>query len=350
MAIAKPVPDPGVSLDELWAEHGPAVALVLADGELPRSWPLIRDRLDLATGQKDGWASGLGWYTDLDAAMAEARAAGRAVLSLRMLGRLDEDLSCANSRLFRTLLYPDPAVNAVLRQRYVLHWQSVRDVPVMTIDAGDGRVLRRTITGNSLHLVIDPDDGAVLDVMPGLVDAPTFATWLTDAADANGPPTERFARIAQDRSPWQTPPVEDDAEAAMRLATSKLVIEGPAFRTIRDDDSQEKIMIRSALFSAPPLSPRVVGLLRVKEGGDVSAKVQRLRQTLGEDTRVNTQRLRPQIAETLTAEPSLIHDHEALVRRVYAEVFRFDLDDPWAGLVEPDVLVAIDDAGVAGSE
>ncbi|MEM9882469.1 MAG: hypothetical protein AAF800_06110 [Planctomycetota bacterium] len=337
-------------VEELWELYEAAVASVLAGGELPGSWPLIRDRLDAATGQKDGWASGLAWHTDLDAATAEARATGRAVLSLRMLGRLDEDLSCANSRLFRTLLYPDPAVNAVLRERYVLHWLSVRDVPVMTIDAGDGRLLRRTVTGNSLHLVIDPADGKVTDVMPGLVDAATFASWLTDAADSSA---ERFARVAAEQRTWQPVRFGDDEEVAMQLAVSKVVMEGPAFDAIRGGDGGVGGVVlnpNSDLSPAPPLSSRVVGLLRIKEGGDVEAKVQRLRRTLSGDKRVNTTELRPQIAAMVAAEPALMDDPDALVRRVYAEVFRFDLDDPWAGLVDPDVFVAIDDAGVAGSE
>ena len=38
-----------------------------------------------------------------------------------MLGHLDDDLSCANSRMFRTILYPDRTVAALLRDRFVLY-------------------------------------------------------------------------------------------------------------------------------------------------------------------------------------------------------------------------------------
>ncbi len=54
------------------------------------------------------------------------------------MGRLDEDLSCANSRFFRTTLYPDAAVADLLRDKFVLHWSSERDVPRVTVDFGDG--------------------------------------------------------------------------------------------------------------------------------------------------------------------------------------------------------------------
>ena len=72
-----------------------------------------------------------------------------------MLGRLDEDLSCANSRLFRATLYANQDVSAFLREHFVLYWSSERPVPRVTIDYGDGRRLERTTTGNSAHYVLD---------------------------------------------------------------------------------------------------------------------------------------------------------------------------------------------------
>src|SRR5882724_11524185 len=123
--------------------------------------------LDRVCAQKDAHTSLLYWFTDLDAAVTEARRRKRPILSLRLLGRLDEELSCANSRFFRKLLYPDLRINQILRQDYVLHWQSVRPVPRVTIDFGDGRVVERTLTGNSIHYVLDAD-GTVIDGLPGL--------------------------------------------------------------------------------------------------------------------------------------------------------------------------------------
>lgn len=117
------------------------------------------------------------WFTDLDAAKAQARREGKPILSLRMLGRLSDDLSCANSRFFRTALYPNARVNRILRDKFVLHWSSERPVPVVTIDMGDGRVLKRTLTGNSAHYLMDAS-GAVLDVLPGLYGPGAFEKWL----------------------------------------------------------------------------------------------------------------------------------------------------------------------------
>jgi len=60
-----------------------------------------------------------------------------------LLGRLDEEFSCANSRFFRTLLYPEARVRNAMNA-YVLHWQSLRPVPRVTIDFGNGHTLVRT--------------------------------------------------------------------------------------------------------------------------------------------------------------------------------------------------------------
>src|SRR5207248_5840244 len=110
-----------------------------------------------------------------------AQESGKPILSLRLLGTLDTEFSCANSRFFRTVLYPDPAVGKYLRENFVLHWQSHRPVPKLTIDFGDGRKIERTITGNSVHYVLAPD-GRVVDVIPGLYGPAAFLRALNDAA------------------------------------------------------------------------------------------------------------------------------------------------------------------------
>ena len=141
-----------------------------------------RDQLALAidavAAQRYATASRLYWYTDLASAQGAARAAGRPILALRMLGRLDEDLSCANSRFFRTTLYANAEVGKFLRDNFVLYWSSERAVPRVTIDFGDGRKLERTTTGNSAHYVLDAA-GNVIDVLPGLYAPAVFKSELT---------------------------------------------------------------------------------------------------------------------------------------------------------------------------
>src|SRR6478672_6182351 len=65
----------------------------------------IEAAIDAVAGQKDASASGLYWYTDLEQAKAAAASEGKPILSLRLLGNLDSEYSCANSRFFRAVLY-----------------------------------------------------------------------------------------------------------------------------------------------------------------------------------------------------------------------------------------------------
>ena len=61
-------------------------------------WQRITRALDLVGQQKNNFVSGLYWYTDIEDARKAARATGKPILSLRLLGNLTDELSCANSR------------------------------------------------------------------------------------------------------------------------------------------------------------------------------------------------------------------------------------------------------------
>lgn len=137
-------------------------------------------QIDALAHQKYATVSRLYWHTELASAQTAARVHGRPILHLRMLGRLDEDLSCTNSRLFRATLYANQDVSAFLRENFILYWSSERPVPRVTIDYGDGRRIERTTTGNSAHYVLD-ERGNVLDVLPGLYAPAAFRRALEES-------------------------------------------------------------------------------------------------------------------------------------------------------------------------
>ena len=60
---------------------------------------------DEVAGQYHATTSRLFWHTDLELAKRKAAEEGKPILSLRMLGKLTDQYSCANSRFFRTALY-----------------------------------------------------------------------------------------------------------------------------------------------------------------------------------------------------------------------------------------------------
>ena len=143
-------------------------------------WQRISAALGIVAQQKNSYVAGLYWHTDLESAKKASAASGKPILSLRLLGKLTDEFSCANSRFFRTVLYSNADVSSYLRESYVLHWQSVRPVPTVTIDFGDGRKLERTLTGNSIHYILDAE-GRPIDALPGLYGPKAFQCRLISA-------------------------------------------------------------------------------------------------------------------------------------------------------------------------
>ena len=160
------------------------------------TWARFSKALNIIGGQYDCHASHLYWYTELDKAMLAAKQQNKPILSLRLLGKLTDQCSCANSRFFRTALYANVEVSKYLRENYILHWSSERPVPKVTIDFGDGRKLNWTVTGNSIHYILDKD-GKVFDAIPGLIGPGLFRQYLSLGhswlKSLQGIPTEKHA-------------------------------------------------------------------------------------------------------------------------------------------------------------
>ena len=198
------------------------------------------------------------WNTNLKDAKRVAAREGKPILMLRLLGNLSDEYSCANSRFFRVVFYPQSAINARLRRDFVLCWTSERPVPVVTIDMGDGRKLRRTLTGNSVHYLLD-SSGRPLDVFPGLSTPQAFETWLRNgqklAQDfGSQPEPQRAAFLAK----WH--------EAQLRRTTEALS-GGPS----RLAQSQFKTALADVALENPAPAPavpaRVAGTLARGKGG-----------------------------------------------------------------------------------
>ena len=356
-------------------------------------WDRLSAALDGVAAQKDAWAAGLYWYTDLAAAQRAAKESGRPILSLRLLGTLDTEFSCANSRFFRTVLYPDAAVGKALREGYVLHWQSHRPVPKLTIDFGDGRKIERTITGNSVHYVLTPD-GRVVDVIPGLYGPAAFLRALNDAgAIANAAGQKDFDRmlvtyherhLAAVRQAWNrdlvavglplTPmaaaaPIKagaakPNAMAGAKITASKMAVEArpllamaPDRATLAagtDDTTWAKI---AALHAADAKLGDASRAVILSKGIDaVTAMRAAVSKSIVEDPAVRMIRnFERSVAEDTVRNEYLFHGqiHEwfaqgqvpatldELNERVYAQLFLMPRSDPWLGLVPADTYTAL---------
>lgn len=369
----------------LMAEHAAQIAALRADPPAVPSPELerLRHAIDVVSGQRDGHASGLYWFTDLALASAEARATGRPILALRLLGRLDEELSCANSRYFRVMLYADERVQEQLADDFVLYWSSERPAPRITIDMGDGRTIERTITGNSIHYVLDPE-GRVVDGIPGLYTAPDFATRLAAAraiatecraleadaftacvvgrhAQALDETEARWNTLALGRPELPSWDALGEARAvaaggapsateAMPITMGKMSVEMPMLDLMvaRPRPAARPVdwTTLAAAGSVPALGESSLALLRLKTGSsDVSELAAALAQSAAADSLLNELTLHRVIHEWLANPASDTPDLARLNERVYTEIFLTPASDPWLGLRADDVWDAIESAG-----
>jgi hypothetical protein len=315
---------------------------VLARGPQPNDdeWRFATAEIDFVAAQRDAWASRLYWYTDLDQAKAAAARDGKPILSLRLLGKLDEELSCANSRFFRTTLYPDPRVNSLLREKFILHWSSERPVPVVTIDFGDGRTMKRTITGNSIHYVLDAN-GRPLDALPGLYSAKAFVATLNDALKlAAEKPSD--ARLRE----WHA------------AAAAKLDAGVPQDLSFVERFQPEVVAAMTGIgdpaiaAAAAPRRPdaRAVGRLAVSKAAvemPIVDALTRLQLTITQDTVQNEYTFHRQIHQWFAAGDAVVRGFDTFNERAYAELFLTPRSDPWLGLAPANAYSALDGGGLA---
>jgi hypothetical protein len=351
----------------------------------------VLEVLDSLCQQKDCYASRLFWYTDLEQAKKAARAQHKPILSLRLLGRLDEDLSCANSRLFRITLYANEKVSRLMREGFVLHWQSVRPVPKLTIDFGDGRKMERTLTGNSVHLVLD-SDGRFIDALPGLYGPAAFlrelnrllpvASFMEMLNTENGRSTalRRYheARLSETESAWindvkrgglvaapsreiPIPPGPGSspprAERATLAALTKAAIERPILKGMSGNSTLLASIasdvgwstIARMHFSDADIDNATQTLMTFKDpsltGGNLQYATIALRQAIAEDTVRNEYIYRARIHRWLMS-GNMSSEVASLTEKIYAELFLTPSWDAWLGLRPSGAYSGVDADGL----
>jgi hypothetical protein len=375
-------------LDALRAQYADEINAHIANPTAARDeqWQRITAALDAVAQQKNSYIAGLYWYTDIDAAKKASKALGRPILSLRLLGKLTDEFSCANSRFFRTVLYPNDEVSAVLHDRFVLHWRSVRPVPTVTIDFGDGRKLERTLTGNSIHYILD-SQARPLDALPGLYGPRAFlrgllnaeklfqslaakneqerawmlrdyyaqqhnriaAAWTIDTGKIGGKVPQGF-KVSPGRD-------GNNALSIAQLAMTKAVTEVNILQGMNmATDQLNKITDETAWKKIAQLHPvdaeldnRSIALIKLQNplmtDDDFFRLQRKFQELVALDTVRNEYLMHTKLYTWLLKEP-VRDDVEKLNEKVYESLFLTPNSDPWLGLFSPEVYTALDNGGV----
>lgn len=388
-------------LDALFEKYAAEIERFGKTGEKSGDWSRIASAIDAVAMQKDAYASRLFWLTDIEEAKRLSKETGKPILSLRLLGNLNEEFSCANSRFFRAVLYPNKTISEYLRGNYILHWQSVRPAPRITIDFGDGRKIERTVTGNSIHYVLD-ENGTVVNALPGLYSPTEFqnflvnsSSWLTQAKDFEASKFETLnsdkvkekrraylknmrsreysalrERINRDLNHFK---MKFDAKKEAKrefeemptaievafTAAAKMVAERPLLKDYMADitkygadqiDFENWKKLAGVYAYKNKLDEKSVAFIRAQTAennlteAQFTSLISKFETLLSLDTVRNDFLLRPTLLVWLNKD--LDKDADALNKKVYDELFLTPDEDRWLGLYAPDVYTALDGSGI----
>ncbi len=317
----------------------------------------IDRQLDLIAGQKQARACNLYWYKSFAVARAKSIELKRPIISLRLLGHLDEDFSCANSRFFRRILYTNPQLADLLRQQFILHWEPVRDVPVATIDFGNGRKLQQPIIGNSVHLAVS-GEGRVIDALPGLVTPTEFMHWARSILELHNMCLSLSATDFQQhlqlwhRNRAQQRRQQSDLTIRVDQKVSDLNPLDPRWKVAAKQ--MQLTAKRSAALPLEKATPTAAAAMRtapLKMAAELPLfrMVDSLAPRAEEDSFFNLYGLQPKLDDWYAGDLTT-GDYEKLTDRIYEQLFLMPLDDPWLGLSPADRSFALDQRGQASSE
>jgi len=202
-------------------------------------------------------------------------------------------------------------------------WESVRPVPLVRIDFGNGTVINRTLHGNIATYVCNAD-GQVLDILPCIYTPRVYVNRLNQlrllasyAEQAGKDQREArlkdyHQRLLDALSKNEAPPVFRANPAGM----TKARIESSATVLVAGSRVQVKPAAAAVKPDPDPKLASTEDLASWKE--------------LAEDTRQNETVRRRQVHAMLAARGMV--KPEAITKRLYKEVLHSDLDDPYLGL------------------
>jgi hypothetical protein len=250
------------------------------------------------------------------------------------------------------VLLSDPEVSRFLAEAVVPCWESVRPVPQVTIDFGNGQVLRRTLAGNTVLYLCLPD-GRVVDAFPGVYTPLDFlpaARRAVEFIQASGAAPTDSALLAWHKAQLAQAAVSEQRRITLskRLVESPLLfaLSGNAGRSplnlgepwdarIEETDLNAAFTRLSARLEDVSKAAASASEVRAEAGGQ-SAEPPPSAEELGrravvEDSRTNVQVVRPAVHLYLAARertPSPRECRDVL----YKQVLHVPLDDPYLGL------------------
>ena len=218
------------------------------------------------------------------------------------------------------MLFSHEAVAGYLNANFECAWESVRPVPQVDIDFGNGRRLHRTLNGNIATYFCTPE-GRVYDILPGLASPEEFMrrAWLSrqcyEQIKSKSEHTPTMVRMYHLRM--------KELEPALTGASN---VAGVPY-VIRSDRTKSGVEIRIKEVLLPDWHENSANGKPEASAAD--------RDGILADVAYNREHRYPLVHDLLTDKP--LKTPAELTKTVYKEILHVDLDDPYLGLA-PYVL------------
>jgi len=219
------------------------------------------------------------------------------------------------------VLFSQESVADFINVNFEPVWQTVRPVPIVRIDFGNGTVLTRTLQGNILTSVCN-SDGMVLDALPGIYLEKTYLDRLNQlrllAAYVKAKPAEQ-------RGDTLAAYHKTQAEALAKKDTTERFVLKQRIAPIGKMSIERRIEIvlekpdPTTLVQEDATKPTVSSPEGLKDWD-----------LLAQDTTLNETTRRRQIHELL-CDTGLVRP-DKITKPIYKDVLHADLDDPYLGL------------------
>ncbi len=219
------------------------------------------------------------------------------------------------------MLFSDENVAKTINDRFEPVWVSVREVPTVTIDFGNGHKITRTLHGNVASYVLSAD-GTIVDILPGLYDPEQYVAQLDQLWWVHHymPSTRDPAAFLADYHGKQLDSIKTSGksmEVRPFADMSKISIE-----------ISTKTILRPSGWSNPY---RAKPAATVVEHPDFSKPGELAHwKKLVEDSEINEKERRGPVHAMLIAHPGAKPDD--VTKQLYREILHADIDDPYLGL------------------
>lgn len=140
------------------------------------------------------------------------------------------------------MLLSDDRMKKFLTEDVVPSWEKVRDVPKVTIDFGNGKVLKRTLKGNTVMYLCTPD-GKAVDAFPGVYTPEDFLPLARAAVKELGQRTEPEVLA------WHVAKASLARRRGAETTVGKGAVESPLLPEKAPPTSRGKATMQSALLS-----------------------------------------------------------------------------------------------------